>query len=200
VPPNRFLLLVYRAGGRATTHRVAIWRLLKKAGAVYLQQSVCVVPDRPVVRHALNPILERIRVSGGEYHLLPLRRLPAEEEDKIVGEFRAQTSKQYAEIIENCEVNFQKEIEFETFRQNFTYEEAEEIRIEYEKIVDWHRRVRERDWFEADRAADVDEWVRRCEHLLEAFEAQVYRVQHEAKGERLSKPEVRAIAAAAQEA
>ena len=27
-----------------------------------------------------------------------------------------------------------KEIEFETFRKNFTYEEAEEIRAEFEKI------------------------------------------------------------------
>ena len=50
-------------------------------------------------------------------------------------EFQHQSARHYHEIIENCEVNFQKEIEFESFRGNYTYEEAEEIRIEFDKIV-----------------------------------------------------------------
>ncbi|MGH7922085.1 MAG: Chromate resistance protein ChrB, partial [Candidatus Dormibacteraceae bacterium] len=29
---------------RPTSHRVTVWRQLKKTGAVYLQQSVCVFP------------------------------------------------------------------------------------------------------------------------------------------------------------
>ena len=69
-------------------------------------------------------------------------------------------------------MNFQKEIEFETFRKNFTYEEAEEIRIEFEKIVNWYERVSVRDWFGAPNREDAREWLARCELFIEVFEEQ----------------------------
>ncbi|MBO0744664.1 MAG: hypothetical protein J2P43_06575, partial [Candidatus Dormibacteraeota bacterium] len=132
---------------RPTSHRVTVWRQLKKTGAVYLQQSVCVFPDQQNLRKELTPILRRIQEASGEYHLLPVRNLDPDEEAKLRGHFVAQAAKHYDEIVENCEVNFVKEVEFETFRQNLTYEEAEEIRAEFEKIVAWFERVEARDWF-----------------------------------------------------
>lgn len=154
-----------------------VWRQLKKMGALYLQQSVCVVPDQPSLRQELAPILERVQESGGGYHLFPLRDLDGAEWEKLHAQFVAQAAKHYAEIIENCEVNFVKEIEFETFRQNFTYEEAEEIRAEFEKIVGWFERVESRDWFGAENRDQARAWVDRCEELLETFEARVYQEQ-----------------------
>jgi hypothetical protein len=172
-----FLQLVYRMPAKPTAGRVAVWRSLKKAGAVYLQSSVCVVPDVDPMRAALEPVLARIDESAGSYHLLPLSDLPEDEEAKLVQLFVDQTAKHYAEIVENCEVNFVKEIEFEHFRQNYTYEEAEEIRMEFEKICTWFERVQERDWFGAPNAGEAREWLRRCESLLEAFEAKVFELQ-----------------------
>lgn len=177
VPPSRFLLLVYRMPARPTSHRVTVWRQLKKTGAVYLQQSVCVFPDQAAVRKELAPILRRIEEASGEYHLLPVRNLDPDEEGKLREHFLAQSSKHYEEIIENCEVNFVKEVEFETFRQNLTYEEAEEIRAEFEKIVAWFQRVEARDWFDAPNRQAAHDWVERCERLLEDFEERVYAAQ-----------------------
>lgn len=168
---------------KPTSARVAVWRQLKKVGAVYLQQSVCTFTDTAHIRRDLDPILEKIVASAGEFHLLPLRRLPATEQAKLVAEFQSQTAKHYQEIVENCEVNFQKEIEFETFRQNFTYEEAEEIRIEFEKIVNWFDRVSNRDWFSAPNRDKAKEWLARCEKLLEGFEERVFEVQARRPGE-----------------
>jgi|SRR5665213_1761289 len=171
---NRFTVLVYRMPAKPTAGRVAVWRQLKKVGAIYLQQSVCAFPANAQVVRDLAPILERIGSAGGEFHLLPLRKLDAAEEDKLIQQFQDQTSKHYQEIIENCEVNFAKEIEFETFRKNFTYEEAEEIRAEFEKISAWFARVRSRDWFGAPNVEGAKEWLQRCEALLEEFETRVY--------------------------
>lgn len=177
--PKSFMLLVYRMPAKPTAGRVAVWRQLKKAGAIYLQQSVCVFPDNSRVKSELQPILDRIGSANGEYHLLPLGKPPAAELDKLVRQFQEQTSKHYAEIIENCEVNFTKEIEFETFRKNFTYEEAEEIRNEFEKIAQWFERVRARDWFGAPNRQEAASWLERCEQMLEAFEEQVFAAQHD---------------------
>ncbi|MFI5285050.1 MAG: Chromate resistance protein ChrB [Candidatus Dormibacteria bacterium] len=181
--PTRFVTFVYRMPTKPTSARVAVWRQLKKMGAVYLQQSVCVFPESPSVRRELQPILKKLESSGGSFHLLSLGRLSAQEREKLISEFREQAAKHFQEIIENCEVNFQKEIEFETFRKNFTYEEAEEIRIEFEKIVNWYERVSLRDWFGAPNREDAREWLSRCERLLEEFEERVF--EERAKAERL---------------
>ena len=174
--PRRFLLLVYRMPAKPTAGRVAVWRSLKKTGAVYLQDSVCVIPDTVALRRELAPVLVRIDDDGGRYHMLPLRTLPREEEEKLVALFVEQSAQHYREIVENCEVNFVKEIEFERFRQNFTYEEAEEIRMEFEKIGTWFQRVEERDWFGAESRDEARSWLERCEGLLEDFEAKVFEV------------------------
>jgi hypothetical protein len=175
--PRRFLQLVYRMPAKPTAGRVAVWRSLKKAGAVYLQDSVGVLPESEATRADLEHVLERIDESHGSYHLLPLLDLPAEEEAKLVQLFVDQTAKHYAEIVENCEVNFVKEIEFENFRSNYTYEEAEEIRMEFEKICTWFERVQERDWFGAPNHGEARDWLQKCEGLLEEFEAKVFELQ-----------------------
>jgi Protein ChrB, N-terminal len=172
--PSRFMVLIYRVPAKPTSNRVYVWRLLKKIGAVYLQQSVCVFPQNARVWRDLRPILQKIDESSGEYHLLPLRKLPPSEEQKLVAQFVEQTTRHYQEIVENCEVNFTKEIEFETFRQNFTYEEAEEIRTEYEKIVAWFERVQARDWFGAPNRDEALAWLDRCAKMLEEFEGRVF--------------------------
>ena len=174
---HKFLQLIYRMPTKPTAGRVAVWRSLKKAGAVYLQDSACVLPDTDEIRAELDPVLKRIDESDGSYHLLPLAELPEEEDAKLVQLFVDQATKHYAEIVEDCEVNFVKEIEFENFRENYTYEEAEEIRMEYEKICTWFDRVQERDWFGAPNEGEAREWLRRCESLLDEFEAKVFELQ-----------------------
>lgn len=180
---TRFVVLVYRMPTKPTAARVAVWRQLKRIGAVYLQQSVCLFPDSAATRRDLAPILAKIEASSGSFHLLPLRAIGDAERSKLVTQFRAQSAKHFQEIIENCEVNFQKEVEFETFRGNFTYEEAEEIRIEFDKIVRWFEAVADRDWFQAPNREAAQRWITRCEKLLEGFEAQVYRAQERAASE-----------------
>src|SRR5260221_4286631 len=162
---NQFTILVYRMPPKPTAARVAVWRLLKKIGAIYLQQSICVFPNTPSLRKDLAPILRRITDAWGDFHLLPLQSPDRAEREKLIEQFQEQTSNHYQEIIENCEVNFTKEIEFETFRKNFTYEEAEEIRAEYEKISAWYERVLARDWFGAPNKSKAKEWLNRCEKM-----------------------------------
>ena len=173
----RFVLLVYRMPAKPTAGRVGVWRMLKKVGAIYLQQSVCLFPDNARVRRELLPIRKKIEEDGGEFHFLPVYQISAQEQQKLIEQFLHQITKHYREIIENCEVNFQKEIEFEIFRENFTYEEAEEIRTEFEKIVDWFRRVNDRDWFDAPLRAEAEQWLIKCERQVEDFEGRVFAAQ-----------------------
>ena len=175
MPQNNWVVLVYRVPTEPASKRVGVWRDLKRLGALYVQQCVCIFPARSDVTDELDRIAAKIVAMEGEYTLFDVPRLRDGDEDKIVAAFRALRNKEYAEIIEECETKFVKEIEFEHFRQNYTFEEAEEIGQDLEKIRRWFARIIERDWFGADRRAEVETWIEKCEALLSDFEHAVYR-------------------------
>ncbi|MCL2781554.1 MAG: hypothetical protein FWD74_08760 [Actinomycetia bacterium] len=175
--PESWLLLIYRVPTESSRARVAVWRDLKRLGGLYVQQAVCVLPDRDELRAALARVRERIDELGGSSVFLTLRDVEPASRAQFVDGFRRNSAKEYAEIVEECETKFFKEIEFERFRENFTFEEAEEIRQDLEKLRRWLRRVEERDWLGADGRAEATERVAACEVLLEQFEADVYERQ-----------------------
>ena len=170
-----WLLLIYRVPSEPSNNRVSVWRELKRLGALYLQQCVCIVPALPACDAGIRSALTRIEAMGGSSNLFRLPPGAAADEPRLIHAFRQLSAKEYAEITEECRTKFVKEIEFERFRKNYTYEEAEEIREDLEKIRRWYQRVVERDWFDAGMREEVAAELTRCEQLLEAFEQDVYR-------------------------
>jgi hypothetical protein len=173
--PSGWVLIIYRVPTDSSRARVAVWRDLKRLGGLYLQQCVCLLPAEPKVMEALGTLRERIGEMSGSSNLFRIPSTDDEQDARFVAGFRELAAKDYAEIVEECETKFVKEIEFERFRENYTFEEAEEIRHDLEKIRRWYRRVLARDWFEAPGRAEVDGWIERCQELLDAFEEDVYR-------------------------
>jgi hypothetical protein len=174
LPNDGWLLLIYHVPPEPSNNRVSVWRELKRLGALYLQQCACVLPALPACVQGVASVTARITSLGGSYHLFQVRELAAAEEAKLIAGFRELSAKEYDEILEECRTKFIKEIEFERFRANYTYEEAEEIREDLEKIRRWYARVVERDWFDAGQREAVARELEQCERLLEAFEAEVY--------------------------
>jgi hypothetical protein len=168
-------VLIYRVPTEPASKRVGVWRDLKRLGALYLQQCACIFPDLPGVTDEVNQVAAKIPALGGETFLLEVPHLQPADEARIIESFRTLRANEYAEIIEECETKFVKEIEFEHFRQNYTFEEAEEIEQDLEKIRRWFDRVRGRDWFQAERRDEVEGWLARCQTLLAEFEEEVYR-------------------------
>jgi hypothetical protein len=156
--PLSWRVLIYRVPTEPASKRVAVWRDLKRLGALYLQQCACIFPDVPEVTEQVNEITAKIPTLGGETFLLEVPKLQPEDETRIIESFRAQRTSEYAEIIEECETKFVKEIE-----------------QDLDKIRRWFERVLERDWFKADRGDEVEAWLARCQGLLAKFEEEVYR-------------------------
>jgi hypothetical protein len=171
---RRWLLLTYRVPSQPSRARVSVWRELKRLGAYYIQQAVCVLPDRPALREAVARIRERIETLDGTSWYFELGEVEPAMAERLVGGFLEQSSKDYEEIIEECDTKFVKEIEFERFRDNYTFEEAEEIRQDFDKLVRWMERVQARDWMGAPGRETAQARIDACEQLLEDFEADVY--------------------------
>jgi DNA-binding transcriptional regulator PaaX len=169
-----WLMLIYRVPTGSSRARVAVWRELKRLGGLYVQQAVCVLPDRDDMRDALAKVRTRIDELGGSSVFLTLHDVEPDARATFVDGFREQSAKEYAEIVEECETKFFKEIEFERFRDNYTFEETEEIRQDLEKLRRWLDKVEARDWMGADGRELARRKVAECETLLEQFEADVY--------------------------
>ncbi len=167
-------MLIYRVPSDSSRARVAVWRELKRLGGLYVQQAVCVLPDRRDLRESIGKVRTRIDELGGSSIFLTLPDVEAEAHAQFVDGFRTQSAKEYAEIVEECDTKFVKEIEFERFRENYTFEEAEEIRQDLEKLRRWLDKVEGRDWMRADGRELARRKVAACEQLLEQFEADVY--------------------------
>ena len=169
-----WLLLIYRVPSKPSKARVAVWRDLKRLGGLYVQQAVCVLPDRDGVRASIDKVRKRIEELEGSSIFVTLTDVDDDTRTQFVTGFREQSEKEYAEIVEECETKFFKEIEFERFRDNYTFEEAEEIRQDLEKLRRWLDRVEGRDWMRAEGRELARAKVAECEQLLEQFEADVY--------------------------
>lgn len=167
-------MLIYRVPSESSRARVAIWRDLKRLGSLYVQQAVCVLPDTPELRDKLAAVRAHIEELEGSSIFLTLTDVDDDASQTFVTGFREQSEKAYAEIVEECDTKFRKEIEFERFRENYTFEEAEEIRQDLDKLRRWQGKVEKRDWMGAPSRDLARDKVAECERLLEAFEAEVY--------------------------
>lgn len=172
--PRRWLLLAYRVPSQPSRARVAVWRDLKRLGAFYIQQAVCVLPERDDVQEALQAIMTKIADLDGTSWHFTVDNIDERVQEQLVSGFRENSAKEYAEIVEECETKFFKEIEFERFRENYTFEETEEIRQDLEKLRRWLGRVEARDWLGAPGRNEAHTKVAECERLLDDFEVDVY--------------------------
>ena len=119
------MLVSVSTSGAANTLRVQVWRKLKSLGALYVQQSVCLLPDREPVRTQIRRLAGRVREQGGHARVLTIRFDDPAEEQGVIGEFNTARDGEYAELRERIPA-LHTELEHELARGNTTYAEVEE--------------------------------------------------------------------------
>jgi hypothetical protein len=166
-------LLVAVSTAGSSTLRVHAWRKLRSLGALYLQNSVALVPARPQTARALAKLLDRLRRSGGEGRVLPIAITDPDEERRLIEQFSAERSDEYAEIVSRVPA-FLEEIALERRRGRASYGEVEESEADLERLRKWLARVRARDYFDATGRSLAEEAVEGCARELAAFEAEAF--------------------------
>jgi Protein ChrB, N-terminal len=161
--------LVSITTGKDATLRVYVWRQLRRLGAVYLHKSVCVLPNRPEVRDALEPVLLRIQAHGGTVRNLTIR-ISGPDHDALVAEQRNERDDEYGEVVDRVP-QFLSEITMETARGRANYTEVEESEADLERFEKWLAAIAARDYFQAPGAAAARSAVQQCRDALAAFEA-----------------------------
>lgn len=172
-------LFIYRLPSKGSSVRVAVWRELRRLGALPLQQAAVALPERGGLSDKLDGIADRVQAEGGIVYRFALAELDGEDRQRLEGEWNALRTQEYEEIVEECRTKFEHEVEFKVYRGNLTAAEAEEIEADLEKIKSWFQRVCARDVFAVETRARAEMAIAKCERLLEDFVQRVYDAETE---------------------
>jgi len=171
-----WLLFLYQLPAKPSTQRVFVWRRLKACGALYLQHSACLVPDRQDLRETLAELKDEIESRRGEAVALAIRLTDAKARDGIVVRFQAQSDEDYREFLGKCR-DFHQELDHERKAKHLTFAELEENEVEMTKLRGWLPKIVDRDFFGASLAAAARQALQACEQDFGKFSQQVAHAQ-----------------------
>lgn len=169
-------LLVYKVPAQPSTQRVYVWRKLKGWGALYLQQSVCVLPHREDLQQYLAELKADITAGGGEADLLIIWIDEPDQNAMLVNRFQQQADREYQEFLGQCR-DLHSELSEERKIGNLTFAELEENEAELNKLRSWLPKIRDRDLFDAPKYSQATEALNACELDFQLFSQQIYQAE-----------------------
>ncbi|UUX34804.1 Chromate resistance protein ChrB [Fundicoccus culcitae] len=172
-----WLMLNFTIPKEPSRVRVSVWRKLKKQGAVSIGQSTWLLPAMDNHLDFFNDIVNEIQDNHGTAYLAKADFITTTSSDDIVDIFNQARNEEYKEFLEKCE-DFYAEIENETNKDNFTYVELEENEDEYNKLLEWFKKISFRDSFTAPLKTDAIQAIEKCQNLLETFTNRVYELNN----------------------
>ena len=165
-------LLTYRLPNNPSRHRVAVWRELRRLGAVPLQQGTWAVPSGEGFEKGLDRVLATIEGAGGE----PLVLTVADDDASVAAleeRYTAEREAEWTEFLGDC-TKYEAELDDEVAKGKLTLAELDEEEESLERLRRWYRTIRGRDLFGAPSAARAEARLKECVEALEHFAQQVY--------------------------
>lgn len=168
-----WIILTYRLPAEPSRHRVAVWRELRKAGAVSLQQATWAMPDRRDFLEAASRAVVLIEAAGGEALIFDAAPRGDDVKARLEELFTVAREDEWSEFLAEC-TKFEAEIDKEIRTEKFTAAELDEEEQNLERLHRWLRDIRRRDVFVAPAQHAAERAVKECEGLLEDFAERVY--------------------------
>ena len=146
-----WLLLLVRLPATHSAERVAIWRKLKKSGAVQIQTSTYILPDDPARYETFQWLTQHIRDAGGDATLVRVREIEGFSNERLIDLFNAARAKEYASVREML-----RPLIASAGRRSNLGGKLDRIRKQF-------REIRGTDFFDSPKAKDVELVLRKLE-------------------------------------
>jgi hypothetical protein len=168
-----WVLLTYRLPSDSSTARVAVWREVRRSGALHVQRSVVAFPDDDAFRRAVERFRLLVAEAGGETLALLAEPMDKLDASKLTDAWNEARSAEYTELSAECG-KFLTEIEHEFAIEKFTLAELDEEEAELDKLQRWHERIRSRDIQDAPGAAEAQDSLAQAQQALERYSTAVF--------------------------
>jgi hypothetical protein len=149
-----WLLLLLRLPATHKAERVAIWRKLKKSGAIQIQTSTYVLPDEPARYELFQWLTQEIRSAGGDATLVRAREIEGLPNEKLIELFNTARAKEYATLRESLRGAL-------SHRRKTRSSPA--VGDNLDRVRKQFREIRQTDFFNCPRAQDVEMLLRKME-------------------------------------
>jgi hypothetical protein len=151
--PASWLLLLFRLPATHKSERVAIWRKLKKSGAIQIKTSTYLLPDEPARYEYFQWLSKEICDAGGDATLVRAREIEGLPDEKLVELFNKTRDQEYAALREALRALSNRRAKMD----------ARIFAAELERLRKQFRDIRETDFFNSPRAQDVEMLLRKTE-------------------------------------
>ena len=153
ITANSWLLLLFSLPTNRNTERVAVWRRLKKMGAVQIKTSTYLLPDEPAQYEQFQWLAKQIRDYGGDSTLVRAHEIEGLTKERVIAIFNDARAKDYGELRKSLQSFIARQKKMDT----------EEAGLELERLTRRFREVRAVDFFDSPRGHDVAMLLRRAE-------------------------------------
>ena len=149
---NSWLLLLFSLPTNRNTERVAVWRRLKKMGAVQIKTSTYLLPDEPAQYEQFQWLAKQIRDSDGDSTLVRAQEIEGLTRVKVIAMFNDARANDYAALRKSLQG-------FIARRKKL---DAEEAAAELKRLTRQFREIRDVDFFDSPRGHDLAMLLRRA--------------------------------------
>jgi hypothetical protein len=174
----RWTVLIVRLPADPSRHRVAVWRELRRVGALMLGQGVWAVPATPAFTQGLERAVWLAERGDGEVVLLDATGRDEANTARLEGLFTAARQAEWAEFVADCG-KYEAELDKEVRTAKFTLAELDEEEQSLERLRRWYRDIKLRDLFGAPTAAEAEQRLKHCAERLEDYAERVYQAVHQ---------------------
>ena len=152
ITPTSWLLLLFSLPTNRNTERVAVWRRLKKMGAVQIKTSTYLLPDQPALYEQFQWLSQQIRDYGGDSTLVRAQEIESLTTEKLIAMFNEARAKDYTGLRKALQ-------NFIAHRRKIDVGGAA---AQLERLTRQFREIRDVDFFDSARGHDVAMLLRRA--------------------------------------
>jgi hypothetical protein len=158
-----WLLLLFSLPTNRNTERVAVWRRLKKMGAVPIKTSTYLLPDEPAQYEQFQWLAQQIRDYSGDSTLVRAQEIEGLSRERVIAMFNEARAKDYADLRKSLQSLIVRGKKMD----------GHDAATELERLTRDFREIRAVDFFDSPRGHDVAMLLRRAGGPKRAAQLQV---------------------------
>ena len=152
---------------------MALWRELRRSGAIPLGQAVWAVPDLPAVRPLLERVTDIAETANGTLLLLSAQGFAEADVARLEQLYAAARQEEWSEFAADCG-KYLAELDKEERLGKYTLGELEEEEQSLDRLRRWYRELRSRDLLGIPATTDSATALKLCGERFEAYAEHVY--------------------------
>jgi len=152
---------------------MALWRDLRRAGAIPLAPGVWALPDLPAVTALLVKARQHADAAGGDLTVLHAAGHDPDSAARLDRLYAQARTAEWVEFRADCD-KFLAELDKEHRIGKYTLAELDEEEQSLDRLRRWYRELRARDLLGTPAAGEAEQHLKDCTERLEQYAERVY--------------------------